>query len=83
MRPIEGRLALGEADAALEEFRQFDATDKLANAHVVSQLMLRYSSLYDPIRYEPEFIELLDMYDKNAAEQRKRLKEMAKDLPIK
>ena len=80
---VNGRLALGETGAALERFRQFDATDKWINGDVVTQLMLRYSSLYDPIRDEPEFIELLEMYDKNAAEQRKRLTEMAQELPIK
>ncbi len=72
-----GRLALGETDAALGKFRQLDATDKWINGSVVTLLMLRYSSLYDPIRDEPEFIELLDMYDKNAAEQRKLLKTMS------
>jgi len=83
LRPIEGLLALDEADAALETFRQFDATDQWANAHFVSQLMFRYSSLYNPIRDEPEFIALLDEYDKNAAEQRKLLTEMAHELPVK
>ena len=80
---VIGRLALGETDAALEKLRQFDATDKWINGDFGSQLMFRYSSLYDPIRSEPEFIELLDMYDKNAAEQWKRLAEMAQDLPVK
>ena len=80
---ILGRLALGETDAPLEEIRQLDAIDKWWNAGFISQLMFRYSSLYDPIREEPEFIELLDMYDKNAAEQRKQLTEMAHELPVK
>jgi hypothetical protein len=81
LRPIEGLLALGETDAALEKLRQFDATDKWANTHLVSQLMMRYSSLYDPIRDEPEFIALLDEYDRNAAEQRRLLQAM--DLPVR
>ena len=66
---------------ALEKFRQLDATDKWMHAEFVSQFMLRYSSLYDPIRDEPEFIELLDIYDKNAAEQRRLLQAM--DLPVR
>ena len=47
------------------------------------RFMLRYSSLYDPIRDEPEFIALLDEYDRNAAEQRRWLIEMAHELPVK
>ncbi len=80
---ILGHLALGETDTALEKIRQLDAFDKWAHAGFVLQLMYRYSSLYDPIRDEPEFIELLDMWDKNAAEQRELLREMAQDLPVK
>jgi TolB-like protein len=80
---VNGRLALGETDAALERFRKFDATDKWINSDLGAQLMFRYNSLYDPIREEPEFIELLDMYDKNAAKQRKLLTEMAHELPVK
>jgi hypothetical protein len=38
--------------------------------------MFKHSSLFDPIRDEPEFIELLDEYRKNAAEQRRLLQEM-------
>ena len=42
--------------------------------------MFRYSSLYDPIRNEPEFIALLEFYEQNAAEQRNLL-EVA-NLPV-
>jgi hypothetical protein len=43
--------------------------------------MFRYSSLYDPIRDEPEFIALLDLYERNAAEQLRLLKETNFPIP--
>jgi tetratricopeptide (TPR) repeat protein len=76
---ISGRLAIGEREAALEKFREF-AILKWVWAGNTTQLMFRYSSLYDPIRDEPEFIALLDLYEQNAAEQRRLLKEA--DFPI-
>jgi TolB-like protein/DNA-binding winged helix-turn-helix (wHTH) protein len=76
---IGGRLALGKREAALEKFREF-AEAKWVWAGNTTQLMFRYSSLYDPIRDEPEFIALLDLYEQNAAEQRRLLKEA--DFPI-
>jgi len=78
-----GRLALGETDAALAKFREFVARNKWYDAEIVMRFMLRYSSLYDPIGDEPEFIALLDEYDRNAAEQRRWLIEMAHELPVK
>ena len=77
---VTGRLAQGETEAALETFRAFAAKNKwhIGMAELVA---LRHSRLYDPIREEPEFIELLNVYHQNAAEQRRRLNAM--DLPVK
>ena len=77
---ISGRLALGEREAALEKFREF-AVAKWPWAGVTPQSMFRYSSLYDPIRSEPEFIALLEVYEQNAAEQRRLLKEDNFSIP--
>jgi TolB-like protein len=75
-------LALGETEAALETLREITALNKFhgmnGNAY---QGMFRYSSLFEPLRREPEFIALLEVYDQNAAEQRELLQAM--DLPIK
>lgn len=76
-------LALGETDVAVDKLRTFAAQNKFYMAGSAMQFMLRYSSLYDPIRDEPEFVELLETYDKNAAEQRKLLTDMAHELPVK
>jgi hypothetical protein len=38
--------------------------------------MLKHSVIFDPIRNEPEFIELLELYETNAAEQRRLVQEM-------
>jgi hypothetical protein len=78
---ISGRLALGEREAALEKFREFAAA-KWWFAGVTPQTMFRYSSLYVPIRDEPEFIALLDLYEQNAAEQRRLLKEADFPVPV-
>ena len=70
-RSVAGRLLLGDTEAAL---------DKLAGLAQYqydwpfNQTFLERSSVFDPIRNEPEFIELLDEYRKNAAEQRRLLK---------
>jgi hypothetical protein len=76
---ISGRLALGEREAALDKFREFAANKWWWSGNKV-HLMFRYSSLYDPIREEPEFIALLELYERNAAEQRRQLQEA--DFPV-
>jgi hypothetical protein len=78
---ISGRLALGEKEAALDKFRTFAAL-KWYWAGNTTQLMFRYSSLYDPIRDEPEFTALLDLYEQNAAEQRRLLQEADFPIPV-
>ena len=45
-----------------------------------SLFLLRHSSLFDTIRDEPEFIALIDDFERNAAEQRELLQAM--DLPV-
>ena len=73
---IDGLLALGRTEKALELFRIY-ADYKWVFPRPT---MLRESSRYDPIRSEPEFIELLEAWDANAAEQRRLLEQM--DLPV-
>jgi hypothetical protein len=55
--------------AEKEKFTEF-AAKKWLRAGNDLQVMLCHSSLFDPIRDEPEFTELLEIYDPNAAEQR-------------
>ncbi len=75
---VAAQLALGEREAAMNKFRDFTRLNKWSDltGSIVSQTMLKHSSVFDPIREEPEFIELLDFYEKNASEQRRLLKEM-------
>lgn len=74
-------LAQGKTAEALESFRQYVANNKFFISGNGAQFLYRNSSLYDPIRGEPEFIGLLADYDQNAKEQRELLQSM--DLPIK
>ena len=67
---ITGRLALGDIDDAMTKLKQFRPT-MYHGMGVYEQAMFKHSKQYDPIRNEPEFIELLDEYRKNAAEQRR------------
>ena len=72
---VTGRLALGETEAAMAKLRERRRTIYL---YTLPQdyVMFKHSKLYDPIRNEPEFIELLDEYRENAAEQRQILQAM-------
>jgi TolB-like protein/Tfp pilus assembly protein PilF len=74
-RSVTGRLALGEAEAAMAKLREKRRTMYLYTL-VFDNVMFKHSKLYDPIRHEPEFIALLDEYRKNAAEQRRLVQEM-------
>ena len=73
---VAARLALGEREAAMSKFRELARVNKWSWPGIMSQTMLRHSSIFDPIRNEPEFIALLELYETNAAEQRRLLQEM-------
>ena len=83
-RSVAARLALGEKEAAMSKFRELARVNKwfwlgtgqFAMYGILSQVMLKHSAIFDPIRNEPEFIELLELYETNAAEQRRLLQEM-------
>lgn len=82
-RSVAARLALGEKAAAISTFREFARVNKWfwQNTYsvpygILSQVMLKHSVIFDPIRNEPEFIELLELYETNAAEQRRLVQEM-------
>jgi len=75
-RSVAGRLALGEKEVAMTKFRELTRVQKWSWPGIVSQTMLKHSVIFDPIRNEPEFIELLDFYERNAVEQRRLLQEM-------
>lgn len=82
LRAIEGRLALGERDAAMEQFRRFAELKWIWNGgQFTTRRKFQHSSLYDPIRDEPEFIALLDLYEKNAAEQRRLVEKANFQIP--
>ena len=72
---------MGELDIALEKFRNFVTDSKWSWGIYSRRLWLRHSSLFDPIRSEPEFIALLEAYDHNEAEQRQLLQEANFPLP--
>jgi len=73
---VAARLALGERDAAMSKFRDLARVNKWWVPGIMSQTMLRHSAIFDPIRNEPEFIELLELYERNVAEQRRLVQEM-------
>ena len=73
---VAARLALGEREAAISTFREFARVNKWTRLGIMSQTILRHSSIFNPIRNEPEFIELLEFYRTNAAEQRRLVQEM-------
>jgi TolB-like protein/cytochrome c-type biogenesis protein CcmH/NrfG len=75
-RSVAARLALGDKVMAMSKFRELVRVQKWSWPGIVSQAMLKHSAIFDPIRDEPEFIELLDFYESNAAEQRRLLQEM-------
>ncbi len=73
---ISGRLMLGNTDAALDKLERFAETKHF---RMWNRLFLERSPVFDPIREEPAFIELLDEYRENAAEQRQILQAMNED----
>lgn len=75
---VNAYLALDERETAIEIFRSF--VNFKWYSGLIHRLMIRYSSLYDPIRNEPEFIALLEAYDQNGAEQHQLLQEA--DFPV-
>jgi hypothetical protein len=75
-RSVAAQLALGEREVAMSKFRELMRVQKWAWPGIVSQTMIKHSAVFDPIRDEPEFIELLDFYERNATEQRRLLMEM-------
>lgn len=82
LRAIDGRLALGEREAALEKFRRFAELKWIWNGGNFAVVRkFQHSSLYDPIRDEPEFIALINLYEKNAAEQRRLIEEADFQIP--
>jgi len=54
----------------MTKLKQFRPTMFLKQ-DISKQTMYKHSALFDPIRDEPEFIELLKEYRDNAAEQRR------------
>ncbi|VUX56211.1 membrane protein of unknown function [uncultured Woeseiaceae bacterium] len=70
------RLILGDTDGALDKLAGL-AQKRYHN--FLNRLMLERSSVFDPLRNEPAFIELLDKYRENAAEQRLMLQAMNVD----
>jgi TolB-like protein/Flp pilus assembly protein TadD len=82
-KSVAARLALGEKAEAISTFRELARVNKWfwQNIYsvpygILSQVMLKHSVMFDPIRNEPEFIELLELYETNAAEQRRLVQEM-------
>jgi TolB-like protein/Flp pilus assembly protein TadD len=73
---VAGRLILGDTDGALSKFAGV-AQDPFAG--MFRGFLLERSSVYDPIREELAFVELLELYRQNTEEQRKLLRAMNED----
>ena len=71
---VTNRLALGDTKAALRKLSKFSADP---HAGLYYRIIFERSSLFESIRSEPEYIEIREMYEANAAEQQRLLKEMA------
>jgi TolB-like protein/cytochrome c-type biogenesis protein CcmH/NrfG len=74
-------LALGDTDAALDEFRALDTASRFFYGKLGPRFVMQNSPVWAPIRATPEYTALMEDLDRNAAEQRKLLQAM--DLPIR
>jgi TolB-like protein len=72
-RSVTARLALGDTEGALEKLTDFSENPY---SRLDNKLILERSSLFDPLRDEPAFIELLDEYRRNSEEQQRALQAM-------
>jgi len=73
---IAGRLVLGDIDAARTMLPGF-----VNNRYdwVINRMLLEHSSLFDPLRDQPMFVQMLDDYRQKAQEQRALLQAMTVD----
>jgi len=78
---VKTLLYLGETDAALDVFRELTATAGFGGGNLAGRFLMQYSPAYAPIRATPEFAALMEERDRNAAEQRRKLRAM--DLPLR
>jgi tetratricopeptide (TPR) repeat protein len=73
---IASQLLIGDREAALEKLDKFAETMYF---HLLNRTILKYDSVFDPIRDEPAFVAIMDKYQKNAAEQRQILQAMNRE----
>jgi len=78
---VKTLLYLGETDAALDAFRELTSTNGFMGGGFAGRFLMQYSPAYAPIRAMPEFAALMEERDRNAAEQRRKLRAM--DLPLR
>jgi TolB-like protein/Flp pilus assembly protein TadD len=73
---LAGRLLLGDIDNAKEKLPAF-----VENRYYweMNRMLLEHSSLFDPLREEPAFVQMIDDYQREAGEQRTLLQAMALD----
>ena len=71
---VSVKVILNDTEDALEKLSEFSADPYFVPFY---RMILERSSLFEPIRNEPEYIELFEMYEANATEQRQLLQEMA------
>jgi TolB-like protein len=74
-------LYLGDADAALEVFRELSTGAKFHRSGLGNRFIMQNSPVWAPIRATPEYTAMLEEFDRNAAEHRQKLNAM--DLPLK
>jgi len=70
---VSNSLALRDIELALEQLEKF-SSDPYSGLYY--KILFERSSLYDPIRNEPLYIEILERYEANSAEQQQLLQEM-------
>jgi TolB-like protein/Flp pilus assembly protein TadD len=71
---LAGHLLLGDTDSAKEKLPAF-----VENRYYweMNRMLLEHSSLFDPLREEPAFVQMLDDYKREAEEQRTLLQASA------
>jgi len=71
---LASRLLLGDIDGAKEKLPAFV---EYRHYWEMNRMLLQHSSLFDPLREEPAFVQMLDDYEREAGEQRTLLQAMS------
>jgi len=78
---VKTLLNLGDIDAARDAFREQTTAARFGRGGLGQRFIMQYSPVWAPIRAMPEYAALMEKLDRNAAEQREKLRAM--DLPLR